>query len=432
MKITIIGTGYVGLVSGACFAELGHDVLCVDKDEAKIEMLQKGRIPFYEPFLPELVKSNYLEGRLRFSVSIKEGVEHGKVIFVAVDTPSKSSGDADLSSVENVARQIASHLKEYRLIVEKSTVPVQTGEWLMNCIKEYASPGVEFDVASNPEFLREGSAVDDFMKPDRVVIGVTGERAASLLVSLYESLNAPLLITDIKSAELIKHTANAYLAMKISFINSVANICDIVGADVSRVAVGIGLDKRIGMEFLKPGVGYGGSCFPKDVAAFINISESLGYDFEILKAVQNVNKKQHGLIARKLSEKLPSLKGATAAVLGLSFKPNTDDLRNAPSLTVIEQLLESGMKVRAYDPVSLKKSQELLANPEVELCENAYDACNNVDAIVIMTEWKEFAHLDYAKILKSMKNNVMIDGRNLCDPRRMKKMGFDYTGIGRN
>lgn len=432
MRITIIGTGYVGLVTGACFAELGHDVLCIDKSHDKIEILKSGKVPFYEPYLAELVKSNYMEGRLSFSEHISDGVAHGTVIFVAVDTPTKSNGSADLSSVETVATQIAENLTEYRLIVEKSTVPVNTGERIMQKIRENAVPGVEFDVASNPEFLREGTAIDDFMRPDRVVIGVTSERASSLLVSLYEPLNAPLLITDIKSAELIKHTANAYLAMKISFINSVANICDIVGADVARVATGIGLDKRIGREFLNPGIGYGGSCFPKDVAAFITISDSLGYNFNILKAVQEVNSEQYKIPLRKLTEKLGSLKGHSIALLGLSFKPNTDDLRNAPSLLLIDELQAQGADVRVFDPVSSPRAQELLSERGMQLACDPYAACEGADAVILVTEWKQFAHLDYCKIRESMKNNLFVDGRNLCEPSRMKKMGFDYMGMGRS
>ncbi len=431
MKITIVGTGYVGLVSGACFAELGHDVMCIDKDKIKIDTLKNGKIPFYEPHLSDLVSSNYLEGRLKFSVDMAEGVEHGTVIFVAVDTPSKASGDADLSSVEQVARQIAQHIKDYRLIVEKSTVPVQTGEWLMNKIREYAPSDIDFDVASNPEFLREGTAVDDFMKPDRVVLGVTTERASSLLVTLYEPLNAPLLITDIKSAELIKHTANAYLAMKISFINSIANICDIVGADVSRVARGIGLDKRIGMEFLQAGIGYGGSCFPKDVSAFISIADKLGYDFKMLKSVQDINYEQHGLVLKKLKKFIPNPEGSVITLLGLSFKPNTDDLRNAPSLVLINEFKKLNMKIRVYDPVAMDKAREHVSCSDVKFCANPYDAAEGSDAIIIVTEWKEFNHLDFVRIKSIMRNNIFIDGRNMYDPSRMKKMGFAYSGIGR-
>ncbi|MGV8123160.1 MAG: UDP-glucose dehydrogenase family protein [Candidatus Xenobiia bacterium LiM19] len=429
MDISIVGTGYVGLVSGVCFAELGHNVMCIDNNKDKVEMLRNDVIPIYEPGLEELVKANKREKRLSFSTDIKEGVEHGKIIFIAVDTPSKSNGEADLSYVEEVSRQIACHLQEYRLIVEKSTVPVQTGEWVMKTIQETIKPGVEFDVASNPEFLREGTAINDFLKPDRVILGVTSDRASSLLVKLYEPLNAPLLITDIRSAELIKHSANAFLAVKISFINSIANICDIVGADVAKVARGIGLDKRIGMHFLNAGVGYGGSCFPKDVSAFINISDQVGYDFKILKAIQEVNFDQHKVVVSKLKKSLGDLSGKKIAVLGLTFKPDTDDLRNAPSLTIVRQLREEGAEVHVYDPVAMKRAREILK--DIKFCEDSYEAAEDADAAVIITEWSQFRFLDLHKLKSLMKRALIVDGRNIFDPARVKAMGFEYHGIGR-
>lgn len=429
MDISIVGTGYVGLVSGVCFAELGHNVMCIDNNKDKVEMLRNDVIPIYEPGLEELVKANKREKRLSFSTDIKEGVEHGKIIFIAVDTPSKSNGEADLSFVEAVSRQIASHLSEYRLIVEKSTVPVQTGEWVMKTIKETVKPGVEFDVASNPEFLREGTAINDFLKPDRVILGVTSDRASSLLVKLYEPLNAPLLITDIRSAELIKHSANAFLAVKISFINSIANICDIVGADVAKVARGIGLDKRIGMHFLNAGVGYGGSCFPKDVSAFINISDQVGYDFKILKAIQEVNYEQHKVVVNKLMKSLGDLSGKKIAVLGLTFKPDTDDLRNAPALTIIRHLREEGAEVRVYDPVAMKRAREILN--DIRFCEDSYEAAEDADAAVIITEWSQFRFLDLHKLKSLMRRALIVDGRNVYDPARVRAMGFEYHGIGR-
>lgn len=429
MDISIVGTGYVGLVSGVCFAELGHNVMCIDNNKDKVEMLRNDVIPIYEPGLEELVKANKREKRLSFSTDIKEGVEHGKIIFIAVDTPSKSTGEADLSYVEEVSRQIACHLREYRLIVEKSTVPVQTGEWVMKTIQETIKPGVEFDVASNPEFLREGTAINDFLKPDRVILGVTSDRASSLLVKLYEPLNAPLLITDIRSAELIKHSANAFLAVKISFINSIANICDIVGADVAKVARGIGLDKRIGMDFLNAGVGYGGSCFPKDVSAFINISDQVGYDFKILKAIQEVNFDQHKVVVSKLKKSLGDLSGKKIAVLGLTFKPDTDDLRNAPSLTIVRQLREEGAEVHVYDPVAMKRAREILK--DIKFCEDSYEAAEDADAAVIITEWSQFRFLDLHKLKSLMKRALIVDGRNIYDPARVKAMGFEYHGIGR-
>jgi len=429
MDISIVGTGYVGLVSGVCFAELGHNVMCIDNNKDKVEMLRNDVIPIYEPGLEELVKANKREKRLSFSTDIKEGVEHGKIIFIAVDTPSKSNGEADLSFVEEVSRQIASHLSEYRLIVEKSTVPVQTGEWVMKTIQETIRPGVEFDVASNPEFLREGTAINDFLKPDRVILGVTSDRASSLLVKLYEPLNAPLLITDIRSAELIKHSANAFLAVKISFINSIANICDIVGADVAKVARGIGLDKRIGMHFLNAGVGYGGSCFPKDVSAFINISDQVGYDFKILKAIQEVNYEQHKVVVNKLKKSLGDLSGKKIAVLGLTFKPDTDDLRNAPALTIVRRLREEGAEVRVYDPVAMKRAREILN--DIKFCEDSYEAAEDADAAVIITEWSQFRFLDLHKLKSLMRRALIVDGRNIYDPARVKAMGFEYHGIGR-
>lgn len=434
MKITIIGTGYVGLVSGACFAELGHEVLCIDKNKEKIRTLESGCIPFFEPGLAEIVKSNCHEGRLSFSTEIKKGVEHGTVIFVAVDTPSKPTGEADLSSVENVAEQIASCLsREYRLIVEKSTVPVQTGQWLSETIRKHASPEADFDVASNPEFLREGTAVNDFLKPDRVVIGITSDRASSLLVKLYEPLNAPLLITDINSAELIKHSANAYLAMKISFINSIADICDLAGADVKKVARGIGLDRRIGMDFLNAGIGYGGSCFPKDVSAFINIAGEKGFDFKILKAVQEVNVTQHAIAVERLESIFGEggVKGRRIALFGLSFKPNTDDLRNAPSLVLIGNLKAKGAVVSAYDPVAMDNARKIIPEGSIDYASDPYEAAAGADAVILVTEWREFAVLDFIRIKESMARPVFIDGRNMCDPSRMRAMGFEYSGIGR-
>lgn len=430
MNISIIGSGYVGLVTGACFAELGHNVLCVDSDAGKIKTLEEGDIPIYEPGLEQIVKTNKREKRLSFSTKIEDGVEHGQIIFIAVGTPPKESGEADLSFVENVSRTIARTMKDYRLVVEKSTVPVQTGEWVMKTIQESISPGIEFDVASNPEFLREGTAVDDFLRPDRVVLGVTSERAATLLVKLYEPLNAPLLITDIKSAELIKHAANAFLAMKISFINSIANICDLAGADVAKVARGIGLDKRIGMDFLRAGVGYGGSCFPKDVAAFISISEKLGFDFKILRAVHQVNQEQHTVAVKKLKNALGSLKDKTIGILGLSFKPNTDDIREAPSLSIIDQLKQEGASIRVYDPVAMPKSRSALK--DATFCKDSYETADGADALIIITEWSEFRYLDFPAIKNRMKNPLLIDGRNICDPSRMYSLGFTYHGIGRH
>ena len=429
MNITIIGAGYVGLVSGVCFAHLGHKVLAVDRDKSKIKMLEQGVSPIYEPHLTERLQEHFREGRIAFTTSISEGVKHGEIIFLAVDTPGKPSGEADLSAVEQVCQEIAKSIKDYRVIVEKSTVPVKTGEWVAKTINKYINPGVCFDVASNPEFLREGSAIDDFLHPDRVVIGTTSDRAAALLTKLYEPLNAPLLLCDINSAELIKHCANAFLAMKISFINSVAQICELSGADVKRVARGIGLDRRIGMEFLNAGVGYGGSCFPKDVAAFIKIAEQLNYDYGLLKEVSKINEEQKKLFVRKLEKALGSLSGKKAGILGLTFKPNTDDLRGAPALDIIKILLKKGMKLKAYDPVGMEKTRQLI--PELKTAKNPYDTAKNADALLILTDWPEFYHLNLLEIKQLMHQPLIIDGRNIYEPGRMKELGFKYYGMGR-
>lgn len=430
MRLSIIGSGYVGLVTGACFAELGHRVICIDKDIVKIENLKVGIIPIYEPMLEDMVKSNASEGRLRFSTSIKEGVKQSEVIFIAVDTPSKESGEADLSFIEDVAREIARYLSDYRLIVEKSTVPVQTGDWLVRTIRENVRPGVEFDVASNPEFLREGSAINDFLHPDRVVIGATSDKGAALLVKLYEPLNAPILLTDIRSAELIKHSANAFLAMKISFINSIARICERAGADVMKVAKGTGLDKRIGIDFLSAGLGYGGSCFPKDVDAFIKIADSLGYDFKLLKAVREVNREQRKIAVYKAEESLGTLEGKTIAILGLAFKPNTDDMRNAPSVEIIKDLREKGAIVRAYDPVAEGRARSIIGDGAI-FCRDIYHAAEGADALVVVTEWEQFRFVDFCKLRDCMRRALVIDGRNIFDPQRMRALGFEYYGIGR-
>jgi UDPglucose 6-dehydrogenase len=431
VNISIIGSGYVGLVTGACLAELGHEVLCADNDEEKVRALQAGRTPIYEPGLDVLVSVNANEGRLSFSTSIEAAVRHGLIIFICVGTPPRESGEADLSYVESVSRQIASAMDDYRLIVEKSTVPVQTGQWVEHTIAQYARPGVAFDVASNPEFLREGSAIHDFMRPDRVVIGTSSERAASLLVKLYEPLNAPLLLTDINSAELIKHSANAFLALKISFINAVARVCERSGADVSKVAKGIGLDCRIGMQFLEAGIGFGGSCFPKDLEAYISIAQRLGYDFKLLREVLRINDEQRHLVVEKLRHALESLEGRRIALLGLSFKPNTDDLRNAPALVIVEALKAAGARVAAYDPRSMEKARQHAELVDVDLCGDVYQVVADADALVVTTEWAEFQALDLPRIRAAMRRPVVIDGRNIYDPARMRRLGFEYHGIGR-
>lgn len=428
MNISIIGSGYVGLVTGACFAELGNKVICADNDTNKIASLKKGIIPIYEPGLKELVVNNLKSKRLRFTASIKEAVKESEVIFIAVGTPSLSNGEADLTGIENVARQIAINMSSYRLIVEKSTVPVETGKWVKHTISIYVRRNVKFDVASNPEFLREGCAINDFMHPDRIVIGVESSKARDILLSLYKPLNAPIVITNIKSAELIKHASNAFLATKISFINAVSNICDKVGAQVTEVAEGMGLDKRIGSSFLNAGAGYGGSCFPKDLDAFITISEKLGYNFELLKAVRDINEQQKACVIGKLKDALWILKDKTIGVLGLSFKPSTDDIRNAPSLDIIRALEAQGANVKVYDPQAMTKARSALK--DAKFCKDPYEACKGSDCLLIITEWDEFKELDFTKVKKLLKRPLIIDGRNIYDPKKLSKLGFVYIGIG--
>ena len=429
MNISIIGSGYVGLVTGACFAELGNKVICADNDNKKIISLKEGIIPIYEPGLEELVVTNVKKKRLKFTASIKEAVKESEVIFISVGTPSKDNGEADLTGIENVARNIAINMTGYRLIVEKSTVPVETGQWVKHTIQTYVRGKVKFDVASNPEFLREGQAINDFMHPDRIVIGVESKKARDILISLYKPLNAPLVITDIKSAELIKHASNSFLACKISFINAISRICDKVGADVVEVAEGMGLDKRIGRDFLDAGLGYGGSCFPKDLDAFITISEKLGYNFQLLEAVREINQHQKVFFLDKIKDILWVIKDKTIGILGLSFKPNTDDIRNAPSIDIIKTLQAEGVKIRVYDPQAMKKAKGILNN--VKFCKDPYDASQHCDCLLVITEWDEFKELDFTKIKKLLKRPIIIDGRNIYEPRRMEKLGFTYVGIGR-
>ena len=429
MNISIIGTGYVGLVTGACFAELGNTVICADNNQKKVSDLKKCIIPIYEPGLEELVTINVKKKRLSFTSSIKEAVNHAEVIFIAVGTPSLKNGEADLTGVESVARNIALNLTGYRLIVEKSTVPVETGIWVKHTISTYIKHNIKFDIASNPEFLREGQAINDFMHPDRIVIGVESKKARDTLVSLYKPLNAPLVITDIKSAELIKHASNSFLATKISFINAISRICEKVGADVVEVAEGMGLDKRISSGFLNAGIGYGGSCFPKDVDAFINIAEKLGCNFDLLKSVRAVNQQQKLFFLNKIKDLLWIIKDKTIGILGLSFKPNTDDIRNAPSIDIIQALQSEGAKIKVYDPSAMEKAEELL--DKVKFCKDPYEACRGSDCLLIITEWDEFKELDFSKIKKLLRRPFIIDGRNIYEPQRMKKLGFTYVGIGR-
>lgn len=430
MKIAVIGAGYVGLVTAACLADLGNDVICNDIDKDKISKLKRGTVPFYEPGLEELVKRNQKEKRLTFTSSLKEAVKNSEVIFIAVGTPPKKNGEADLTYVENVAREIARFMTSYRLIVEKSTVPVETGIWIKHTLQNYARKKVKFDVASNPEFLREGSAINDFMHPDRIVIGVESKKAKDILLELYKPLNAPIIVTDIKSAEIIKHASNSFLATKISFINAIANLCEKVGADVEEVAKGMGLDKRIGKDFLNAGIGFGGFCLPKDIEAFIRISEKLGYDLELLKAVKKINDSQRTLLVNKIEKAIWNIKDKTIAILGLAFKPNTDDMRFAPSIEIINMLQREGAKIRAYDPQAMVKAKTLLK--DVKFCVDSYDVVKGADCAVIVTEWNEFKELDLAKLKKLLKQPVIVDGRNIYEPKKMRELGFRYYSIGRS
>ena len=428
MNLAIVGSGYVGLVTGACFAEVGHRVLCVDNDLKKVHQLQDGQIPIYEPGLEELVKKNVAAGRLSFTASIAEAVEVSKVIFIAVPTPPQPDGSVDLSFVEGVAREIATHLKEYRIVVDKSTVPVKTGEKVAQTIGRY-NPGADIDVVSNPEFLREGSAVEDLMKPDRIVIGVSSERAVAPMREVYEPFNAPIMVTDLNSAELIKHASNSFLALKISYINAVAAICERSGANVERVAEGMGADKRIGRAFLNAGVGYGGSCFPKDLSAFIHISEQLGYDFRLLKEVERINQEQKDRFLKKIREALWVLRHKKIGVLGLAFKGNTDDVRSSVAISIVQQLMAEGAQVRAYDPKAMEKARQLV--PELKTVDHPEEVADGADALLLLTEWNEFKALPWALIKKRMLSPLLFDGRNLLDPAEIRALGFTYASIGR-
>lgn len=431
MKLTIIGSGYVGLTTGACFAEVGHHVVCVDNDPRKVQTLLAGQIPIYEPGLESLVKKNVAAKRLRFTTSTEEGVDHGEILFIAVPTPPQADGSVDLSFIEKVAREIAQFLDSYRVIVDKSTVPVKTGERVAQTIRRYAKPGVEFDVVSNPEFLREGSAVADLMKPDRIVIGGNTDRAIALMQKVYEPFAAPVLVTDINSAELIKHAANSFLALKISYANALAEICEASGADVLKVAEGIGADKRIGRDFLNAGLGYGGSCFPKDIAAFIAIAEQLATPFTLLKEVQRINQRQLDRFIDGIREALWVLKDKKLAVWGLAFKPNTDDIRSSVALSVVEKLVSEGAEVTVYDPKAMDKAKELPIASKITFASSPLEAAAGAEALIIATEWPEFASVDLAELRATMRAPMIFDGRNLIDPVAAADFGFQYRGIGR-
>lgn len=429
MKLSIIGTGYVGLTTGACFAEVGHQVTCVDNDAAKVKTLLAGGIPIYEPGLEDLVKRNVAEGRLRFTVSTAEGVERSDVVFIAVPTPPQPDGSVDLSFIEKVAREIAAAMTSYKIVVDKSTVPVKTGDKVAETIKRYGKAKVEFDVVSNPEFLREGFAVDDLMHPDRVVIGVRSQRPVPAMKEVYAPFNAPIIVTDINSAELIKHASNSFLALKISYINAIAAICEATGANVQEVANGIGMDARIGRRFLQAGLGFGGSCFPKDLSAFIKIAEQVGYDFRMLKEVQRVNADQMERFVKKITDTLWVLKDKTIGVLGLAFKQNTDDVRMSPAIELCQRLQREGARLRVHDPKAMEKARPIL--PDAVFVDDMNAVADGCDALVVATEWDEFKKLDLERARRALTHPILFDGRNLFDPQEMEQWGWIYKSVGR-
>ena len=431
MKIAVVGTGYVGLVVGACLAETGNDVTCVDKDAAKVRMLRRAKVPIYEPGLTDLVRKNAAEGRLAFTPQLRRAVKGAQIVFIAVGTPQGEDGSADLQHVMAVAREIGRAMEGYQVIVNKSTVPVGTAEKVRAIIRrETTHP---FSVVSNPEFLKQGAAVDDFMKPDRVVIGAEDPRGAEMMIALYQPFTrtgAPIMVMDCASAELSKYAANALLATRISFMNEIANVCERFGADVDRVRQAVGSDRRIGQSFLFPGVGYGGSCFPKDVKALIRFSGDRKYDFKMLKAVEAVNELQKRVLVKKLEAHFGSLKGRTVAIWGLAFKPKTDDMREAPAIPIVQALLEKGATVQAYDPEAMKVAKAILG-PKVHYASTSYDALRGADALAIVTEWQEFREPDFPRMRKLMRAPVIFDGRNIYQPQQMKAHGFVYHSIGR-
>ena len=430
-KLCFIGAGYVGLVSGTALAEIGHRVILVDNNQNKIDQLKKGHIPIYEPDLAELVKKNVKAKRLSFTTNLPEAVQASDVIFIAVNTPPLANGKADLSYVAGAAKEIAEAADAYKVVVDKSTVPVQTGERVAHTIKQYNQRGIDFDIVSNPEFLREGSAIKDFLEADRIVVGVENKRAEKIMREIYEPIDAPFIVTDIKSAELIKHASNSFLATKISFANALAKICELSGANIDQVTHGMGLDQRIGKHFLKAGIGYGGSCFPKDVSAFITIAEELGYKFGLLEEVAKINDEARSDFLKKIEQALWVTKGKKIALWGLAFKPNTDDMRNAPSITVAEELHKDGAEIHAYDPEALKTGQAAIGDKIKQYHKNMYEPLKNADALVIATDWDEFKDADWDKVKELLHNPIIIDGRNMFDPKQMENLGFVYHSIGR-
>jgi UDPglucose 6-dehydrogenase len=429
----VVGTGYVGLVTGTCFAEFGLHVTCVDKETSKINKLKKGEIPIFEPGLEELVRKNAREGRLAFTTNVADAIKQALVIFIAVGTPSKEDGTADLSYVDEVAREIALNMDGYKVVVTKSTVPVGTGERIRKIIEKEQKTSCNFDIVSNPEFLREGSAINDFMRPDRVVIGANSDQAVAIMKDLYKPLyliETPILITNVETSEMIKYASNAFLATKVSFINEIADLCELTGADVHQVARGMGLDGRIGSKFLHPGPGYGGSCFPKDTRAITHIAKAHDYELQIVESVIRVNEERKEKMTAKIINNMGGkVEGRTIGFLGLAFKPNTDDMREAPSLTIIQNLQKMGAKIRAYDPAAMEEASKQLKN--VEYFQDPYDVAEGCDALVFMTEWPQFRNLDLNELKKRLKSPSIVDLRNIYEPEKMKEQGFNYTCIGR-
>ncbi len=430
MNICVVGTGYVGLVTGAVFADLGNDVICVDKVKEKIEGLKRGRMPIYEPGLEEMVARNVADGRLSFTTDLAQGVKKSEIIFIAVGTPAKVNGETDLSAVEEVARGIARAMDRYKVIVNKSTVPVGTGDLVREIILKNQPKPVEFDVVSNPEFLREGSAIEDTLRPDRIVIGAPTQQVAMTLLELYAQLGRPMIITDVPSAEMIKYASNAFLAARISFINAIANVCELAGADVTQVMKGLGLDPRIGTAFLQAGLGFGGACLPKDVESLVQTAAALGYDFKLLKSVAEINRERAQHFVEGMRKALGPLDDKVIAVLGLAFKPNTDDMREAKSAEVVGLLHEAGAAIKAYDPVATENARRLLPKG-VTYCASPYEAAEKADALALVTEWNEFKFLNLERLRSLMRRPVIFDGRNLYEPDRMRRLGFEYHSVGR-
>jgi UDPglucose 6-dehydrogenase len=430
MNICVVGTGYVGLVTGAVFADLGNEVVCVDNLPDKVAALAAGHMPIYEPGLEEMVARNVADSRLSFTTDLAEAVRRSVIVFITVGTPPGADGKTDLTAVESVARGIAEAMDKYTVIVNKSTVPVGTGEFVREVIERHQQRPVRFDVVSNPEFLREGSAIEDTLRPDRIVIGAPTQQVAMSLLELYAPLERPMIITDVPSAEMIKYASNAMLATKISFMNAVANVCELAGADVTQVMKGVGLDSRIGAAFLQAGLGYGGSCFPKDTESLVHTAGGLGYDFALLRSVIDINRERSAHFVRMLARELAPLEKRTIAVLGLAFKPNTDDMREAKSLEIIAELVEAGATVRAYDPVAMDNARKILP-ALVEYTDSPYAAAQGADAVALVTEWNEFKFLDLERLRSVMRSPVIFDGRNMWEPERMRRLGFAYHSIGR-